>query len=186
MVVKSPQLATLNDVGNTVASAKEKEAVGDETIVTEEGHVLGAVEHTVLEGKNNQEGWITPKGGRSPGKQSEGLQFGAVSILTNPYFVLAVEEDAEGEKQKDGDEKIVNDKNRGDTDLAQEKTETRTEVIRPNQELVGKGTCTKSELPMRPSLPRESKTAHKTVSVLSTHSTRNLPKDQSKKNSKHR
>ena len=121
--------------------------------------------------------WLTPsKSIRSPGKMLEGLQYGEVSILTNPYSALSELEEV-GEEKKDT-------KN---TSLSQEVgekvgTEEQSDIIGKNAEHLVDSTVVagtdidssfqqskpKSELPSRQNPPRESKTAHKIVSVAST------------------
>lgn len=142
--------------------------VGDSNDVREESN---PPEH------EKDQGWITPvRPGRSPTKKAGDLKFGEVSILKNSYSVLSGEGGLEEESQITtvGEAAVIN----------VSKTDTQTVEVKENH---GDGSKTsKVEPQLRPSLPRGSKTAHKVIPNPSTQSTRNLPKDQSKKHlSKH-
>lgn len=102
-----------------------------------------------------------PGSHRSPGNKNKELRFGEVSILSNAYSVLS---------------------EKGDYDDVISTTDTRdVGVISSKEVSIGTQPAT-SEMLLRESLPRVSKTAHKVISVPSTQSTRIPPKDQSKRN----
>ncbi|CAE6130178.1 unnamed protein product [Arabidopsis arenosa] len=133
-----------------------------------------ATEKKVEEEKEAEEGtgWITPKNGRSsPGKRREDLKFGEVSILSNSYSVLGVEDETVVEQAPEETGPLL---------PVLVSTNKQSESA-PAQETVTKGRAAKAILPLRPSLPRDSKTAHKTVSHLPASSARDPSRDQSKK-----
>lgn len=135
------------------------------------------VEETSMEEKDKEQeqGWITPKHGRSPGKRQEGLKFGEVSILSNSYSALSGEEESGEETKNDGNNKAA--------ELMENKDSQPEASLVVTKEALGpiKPKGGKAELSLRPSLPRESKTAHKIVSNPSTQSTRDRTRDQSKR-----
>ncbi|CAE5987631.1 unnamed protein product [Arabidopsis arenosa] len=149
---------------------------------TEKGTDLIRGEKGDSEEKEKEEGWITPKSGRSPGVKTEELKYGEVSILSNPYSVLEVDDEMEREKQveetimvkevtKVGD---VNMENTLDLDTKEDKTADLAE----KSETVVKDPDSRAELILR---PRGSKTAHKKKPNLSTQSVREPPRDQNRK-----
>lgn len=133
-----------------------------------------ATEKKVEEEKEEEEGtgWITPKNSRSsPDKRREDLKFGEVSILSNSYSVLGVEDETVVEQAPEETWPLL---------PVLVSTNKQSESA-PAQETVTKGRAAKAILPLRPSLPRDSKTAHKTVSHLPASSARDPSRDQSKK-----
>ncbi|KAG7584223.1 hypothetical protein ISN44_As08g036940 [Arabidopsis suecica] len=121
---------------------------------TEKGTDLIRGEKGDSEEKEKEEGWITPKSGRSPGEKTEELKYGEVSILSNPYSVLEVDDEMEREKQveetimvkevtKVGD---VNMENTLDLDTKEDKTADLAE----KSETVVKDPDSRAELILRP------------------------------------
>ena len=126
--------------------------------------------------KGDDQGWITPQHTqRSPGKRQEDPKFGEVSLLTNSYSVLTGH-DGTGESDKTVAVIVEEDTDPPNKQVSMKETKT-----------VGSTALSKeADTLLRQSLPRSSKTAHKTVSVPSTQSTRIPPRDQSKRaSSKH-
>lgn len=124
-----------------------------------------------------EEDWITPLNpGRSPGKKTEGLKYGEVSILANTYSVLS-EQDGEEEENEAGtsseaeqkEEPLVPENNDGKTENALDRNGNKPYHTRGQ----------KPDLPPRHSLPRFSKNSHKYLATPSTQSTRTLTRGQS-------
>jgi len=121
-------------------------------------------EKTVSVEEKSDEGWLTPpKHGRSPTMQLKHLKYGEVSLLSNAYSALSGEEEMESEEE-DKIEKPTSTQ-----------IETQEDIDPPTKD-------GKTEVLLRQSLPRGSKTAHKIISTTSSQTVRDNSRVQSKKN----
>ncbi|CAE6073040.1 unnamed protein product [Arabidopsis arenosa] len=164
----------------------------------EKGDTVGVVSETAVaqlsdpaNKTENADGqsWITPsKPGSTSGKKREELKFGEVSILSNSFAALGAEDEADDAQVVTTTERESTDPNKPNNTTTQElvnnqcleETEDQNELLKGSagtEKIQGY----KPELQLRPSLPRGSKSAHKTVSMPSTQSARVNPKDRSKK-----
>ncbi|CAE6224908.1 unnamed protein product [Arabidopsis arenosa] len=170
---------TVSSVSDTELATKVSTPAPEQNVAVEIVSVPNSIEGQngnvaspadgVEQGSDDQ-GWITPpKTSRSPSKRSEGPKYGEVSILSNTYSALEMVDEV-GEEAKD-EEEVGGEVETQTTQASQE------EVQKSDQMVSSRGV----NLPLRQSLPRGSKTAHKTVSVSSTQSARIIPKDQSKR-----
>lgn len=153
-------------------------SIGD---IVGESHKKEEQREGVEDDSHKSEGWITPqKSNRSPAKKTEGLQYGEVSILSNSYSVL----NGKGEKGEDNIEAGKNETEEENVTKVAE-TQENVELQSENAEkVIQDHTTSKDELPLRHSLPRGSKDAHKFVSNTSTKPARVNHRAPSKKTSK--
>lgn len=163
---------------NTVDKVDEREEVGasmaaDAAVIEANQECMRKeTDVPVLHGQENDQAWITPPGSRiNLSKKTIELKYGEVSLLSNSYSALSGEEGLEVEKEEGRESTIC---------TRETSPETETQPMENHETLV-KPPGTKVELPSRKSLPRFSKTAHKTVPQISAQSTRVPPKNQSRR-----
>lgn len=129
------------------------------------------------EGENQREGWSSPKKSCSPTSRKPKPLQGEVSVLSNSYSVLG-EEEATGDDRASDDEVVVPQRvshHEHDEELVSKAQSTTASTA-------AKGAA-KVDVPLRQSLPRDSKTAHRVIPSSHILSARNLPRDQSTRNS---
>lgn len=174
----------------TVTEQVLVENVENQSIVVHDGKDTAVTVNSNMEGDGQ---WITPpKSGSSLGKRREGLKYGDVSILSNSFSALVDKEEAKVNNTVD-DIQTLGESTKAsviaETDDLEERATVNEEETAAHDAsknsvgLVDKPKGTKPDLPLRASLPRGPKTAHKTISNHLTTSARVNPKDQNKKTS---
>lgn len=143
-----------------------------------------AEHNTSSTGKENHN-WITPqKLGRSPAKKKEALKYGEVSILSNSYSVLNGKGETGEEQQEEEQDNPVTETEKMNQDPGQASVNIEGNAVEEN-EINGnpiKPPCgAKKETPARKYLPRHSKHAKKSLTNPYTQTTRDLPRDHSKR-----
>lgn len=189
LLEKQKPTSTLN---NSPVSEKEPQK-----IVVEEAHVSTkvveelfnnlpsqsgvsvALETKVQSNTKTDQGWISPlKTTKSPMKNSEVLKFGEVSLLSNPYAPLSVQEDIRE------DEIVVTTTSEINVVGQSMVTEKAVETDFQTSDISGVGgrnRCPKSSHPTRKQQPRGSKTAHKVIPQGNTHLKKEPVRDQGNK-----
>ena len=137
---------------------------------------MSLISETVVEqvlDKEEGDGWIITKSRRSsPGKHHDSVRSEEVSLLSNQYSVLEDEQDKGVEKTEVVQEAIPM------IDLEPAQLD---QSVSASQDTTSQSRVPKDEMPLRQSLPRGSKTAHKTIPPPAVSSTRDLSRTQHKK-----